>query len=275
MTALPLLLALWAWPALAEPPEPTGRCIPQARAAEPILWVAIKGGTFRMGADDAGADPDSSPVREVAVGDFQASRTLVTVEQYAECVSRCRCSRPRIDLEPRRFCNWGMEGREKHPINCVTWRQAKEFAAFKGARLLTEAEWEYAATSGGDHESFPYPWGTAAPSCGVVVMYDAQASQTPHGCGRGGTMPVCSGGNTPSGLCDMAGNVWQWMEDVYRPSYAGAPADGSAVDGPGDKRVLRGGSFVVVNPKSFRGTHRAAGIPDNLVDGYYGLRLAR
>lgn len=229
-------------------------------------WVRLAGGKFMMGAAGAGKIfSNAGPVREVSVRDFEMSRTPVTVAQYAGCVAAGACTEPGTDD----FCNWGIKGREDHPVNCVDWRQAAAYAAYAGARLPTEAEWEYAARSGGLERD--YPWGNEAPDCSRAVM-----SSGAHGCGSGGTLPVCSkpAGNTAQGLCDMAGNVWQWVRDGYADSYAGAPADGSALEGEGFVKVLRGGAFNLGTPEPFRVYYRnGSGSGDRY--GYIGFRLAR
>ncbi|KAF0151177.1 MAG: hypothetical protein FD189_2586 [Elusimicrobia bacterium] len=197
-------------------------------AGTPVEFVAIQGGSFIMGTGDAvyGLE-DAKPAHEVAVRTFDMARTHVTVEQYAECVFNGACSEPASGD----YCNWGKPDRWYHPVNCVDWNQAQRYARFKGARLPSEAEWEYAARSGG--RPHKYPWGNAAPTRDLAVM------------NINTTAPVCSrpAGNTAQGLCDMAGNVWQWVQDAYWNSYEGAPVDGSAFEGPGAGRVLRGGAF--------------------------------
>jgi formylglycine-generating enzyme required for sulfatase activity len=114
-------------------------------------------------------------------------------------------------------CNWGEAGYEEHPANCLTWEMAAAFCAWVGGALPSEAQWEYAARSGGLDRT--YPWGEAPPSCDLAVINEDDC------CGTGRTWPVCSkpDGNTAQGLCDMAGNAFEWVQDWYHGSYLGAP----------------------------------------------------
>ncbi|MFI5350372.1 MAG: formylglycine-generating enzyme family protein, partial [Elusimicrobiota bacterium] len=102
-------------------------------------------------------------------------------------------------------------------------------------------EWEYAARSGGRDRKFP--WGNEKATCERAVI--SEGDDGALGCGKNSTWPVCSkpAGNTRQGLCDMAGNAWEWVQDRFHNSYAGAPADGNSREGPGANRVVRGGSF--------------------------------
>ena len=120
----------------------------------PVEWVTVGGGKFTMGTDD-GTDlfKDAKPIHEDSIKNFEMSKTLVTVEQYAECVIKGGCTEPGTGS----YCNWGVAGRQRHPINCVDWDQANQYAKFKSARLPSESEYEYAATSGGKNQK--YPWG--------------------------------------------------------------------------------------------------------------------
>ncbi|MFA6435204.1 MAG: SUMF1/EgtB/PvdO family nonheme iron enzyme [Elusimicrobiales bacterium] len=258
---------------------PDGREIPEPAAAEAagavsapaVEWVAIPGGEFVMGTDIGGKGfEDAGPSHTVTVKTFKMSRSAVTVAQYKECVDAHKCPAP----APGDYCNWGVEGRELHPINCVTWEQANRYAGFKGGRLPSEAEWEYAAKSGGK-KGYLYPWGNESPSCAKAVMY----GEDNFGCGKGSTWPVClkPEGNTgieglPAGkqLCDMAGNVWQWTLDRYQPSYAGGTA-GAA--GP-EARVIRGGSFLYTGDVFLRADHRSYAAPGSS-NGSIGFRIAK
>lgn len=235
------------------------------KPSQALEWVSIPGGEFTLGTSDFS---DAKPIdgKTYTIKPFDVSKTLVTVEQYAECVVKGGCTKP----DTGKYCNSDIPGRQLHPVNCVDWEQANQYAKFKGARLLTESEYEYAATSGGKNQK--YPWGNEDATCDKAVMY----GKGDYGCGSGTTMPVCSksAGNTAQGLCDMVGNVWQWVQDKYQSSYANTPLDGSASEGTGSYRVLRGGSFRDRDAGSLRAAHRGGADPAYRYDSV-GFRLAR
>ena len=237
-----------------------GQCIP----SDGIKWVRIAGGTFLMGSDDGGSD--EKPVHSVTVPTFKMTKTEVTVDQYRACVDEGDCTAPNSGYD----CNWDKPDRGSHPINCVDWDQAQAFATWAGGRLPSEAEWEYAARSGG--QDWKYPWGDEGATCARAVMADDMGA----GCGRDSTWPVCSkpSGNTTDGLCDMAGNVWEWVQDGHHHNYDGAPTDGSAWEPPtASARVSRGGSWAY-----YAGNLRAAKrdfFGSNMRTSGLGFRLAR
>lgn len=224
-------------------------------------WVKIEGGTFEMGSRTG--EKDEQPVHLVQVNRFEISKTEVTVAQYRACVDAGVCSEPDAEDD----CNWAESGREDHPINCVNWEQAKAFASWVGARLPTEAEWEYAARSQG--QAHTYPWGNAQALCDYAVMDDGG-----KGCGQYRTWPVCSKtrGNTEQGLCDMAGNVWEWVADYYADNYDTTPRDGTEHQ-LGSLRVSRGGSKEELAPY-LRATFRTGFGPRDRSE-HLGFRLAR
>jgi iron(II)-dependent oxidoreductase len=188
----------------------------------------------------------------VTVPSFEMLKTEVTVNQYKACVDAGKCDKPR-DKSDSSYCNWGYSDRGNHPINCVDWSQARAYCQWTGGRLPSEAEWEYAARGGG--KSRKYPWGDQTATCDYAVM----SGEGKNGCGQDRTWPVCSkqSGDTIQGLCDMAGNVWEWVEDLYHDTYKGAPADGSAwTSGGEEKRVIRGGSWDYGYPDFLRASNR-------------------
>jgi formylglycine-generating enzyme required for sulfatase activity len=176
-----------------------------------------------------------------SVGTFELDVTEVTVAAYQACVDAGICTVPKSGER----CNWGRSGREEHPINCVDWEQANGFCSWAGKRLPTEEEWEYAARGNAGRT---YPWGETAPSRTKLCL------------DRGdGTCSVCSrpSGSTPSGLCDMAGNVWEWT---------------SASEEQG--RIMRGGSLFSYMAAEVRSASRKWGNPKGRVY-FLGFRCAR
>ena len=229
----------------------------QTAAAAPgkagIQWVRIPGGTFIMGAAEVGSYAQLQ--HRVSIKTFEMAKALTTNKQYKACVAAGDCT-PAASLDP-------MFGGDDQPVVGVDWRQAQAFAEWAGGRLPSESEWEYAARSGGKDQR--YPWGNEEAACSLAVV---------SGCGNS-TAPVCSkpAGNTRQGLCDMAGNAWEWVQDWYHPSYEGAPADGSAWEDSGVPRVYRGGAWYSAGEyalAAYRGFHD----PDYRFDGL-GFRVAR
>lgn len=240
-----------------------------------IEWIEIEGGSFAMGSKTGPAS--ERPVHDVKLGTFELMKSEATLLAYRACVSAGECTEPDVgganELSPVRYCNWGRDERNEHPINCISWDQARAFCGWIEGRLPTEAEWEFAARGrGGDA---PYPWGEERPTCSLAIM-----GVEPHhvGCQHERTFPVCSKtrGNTPEGLCDMTGSVIEWVEDEAHESYDDAPNDGSAwVTSPEpENRIARGGSLATRDAAYMRSTVRFAF--DGSVSRYVvGVRCAR
>ena len=185
------------------------------------------------------------PAHKVVLDTFCIDINEVTTAEYKTCSDMGECKRPPPAPEyPKRdtetdayhakqinayaeLCNFGKEGREQHPINCVSWALADGYCKAKKKRLPTEAEWEYAAR-GSDGRKFP--WGDEAGdashmnACGV----ECTKWEVAHGLkpsprmfeaddGFAGTAPVGSfpAGKTKYGANDFVGNVWEWTGDLY------------------------------------------------------------
>lgn len=160
-----------------------------------------------------------------------------------------------------------LSGRERHPVVHVAYDDALAYARFAGKRLPTEAEWEYAARGG--LAAAEYPWGDEFDPAGPFrcnVWQGPFPERNDALDGYGGTAPVGSFAENGYGLFDMAGNVWEWCADWYRPdAYAHSAAqnprgpdsgfDPAEPDLP--KRVVRGGSYLC-NPVSCAGYRCAA-----------------
>lgn len=206
----------------------------------------------------ATGDEDERPVRRVTVHAFFIDRTEVTVRAYDACVAAGAC--PKAEVRPN--CNEGVAGREEHPINCVTWRESSDYCAFRGLRLPTEEEWEYAAR-GTDGRT--YPWGEAAP--GNQLCWDGPGSEV----GAGKRRSTCVVGSHAAGrsafdIEDMAGNVWEWTADFSSPDYAAPRAE--------PYRVTRGGTWFGYAPYDVRSALRFAMKPEARAHGV-GFRCAR
>lgn len=227
---------------------------PPPAASKPyrdVEWVEIKGRTFRMGDDD-------EPSFSATVKNFKIAKTEVTAEQYARCLKAGSC---RVEeLGEKSSCNLDKQtqapkaGRAKHPMNCVSWEGARQFAAFVvvGGRLPTEAEWELAAS--GDKRQ-RYPWGNQAPSCENAVIHEGG-----KGCGTGGTLDVGLKPAGANGLFDMGGNVREWTADWYG-DYPMGSVDNPRGPERGSLRALRGGSFENSDAGFFLVGNRSVGAP--------------
>ena len=252
--AAAIALGLLAVGRYGRAPHPHGA----AAAAESCAgdMVAVPAGAFEMGSPEGTGDADEHPRHVVALSAYCIDRTEVTVAAYAACTAAGACGAPPLTVnwasysvdDAARFSRWCNRGdRPDHPINCIDWGMANAYCAWRGGRLPTEAEWEYAAR-GSDGRI--YPWGDAAPdarrlnACGSEC---AALSRRPLYAGDDGwatTAPVGSypAGASPSGALDLAGNVWEWTADWYGP-YGAEPQTDPQGAPAGTSRVSRGGSW--------------------------------
>jgi serine/threonine-protein kinase len=241
--------------------------------ADGSILVWVPGARFAMGREDG--EPDERPVQRLEVAGFFIGKHEVTWAQYLSFCERTGHPRPTADAIEGYPVPFVAEG--EHPVFHVSWHEAQAYCAWAGLRLPSEAEWELAAR-GTDGRRFP--WGEALPRDGRLVANLADASAaafvTPdwgnferdYDDGHFFPTPVGSfpAGASPFGCLDMAGNLWEWVEDRYAPY--GTPPFERGVD-----RVLRGGSWDNSAPYC-RTTRRGCLDPDGRKD-FVGFRPAR
>jgi formylglycine-generating enzyme required for sulfatase activity len=230
--------------------------------------IAIPAGKFMMGSvaePDVPCDalrPCESPQHEVAIDHpFAVSQTEVTFDQWNVCVKAGDCQ------EADDF-TWGGGNR---PVIGVGWPAAIVYTKWlsrlsgKNYRLLSEAEWEYAARAGSNAS---YSFGDNDSELDQYAWFKSNSENKTH--------PVGQKRANTFGLLDMYGNVDEWVEDTFHPSYEGAPTDGSAWVINGDKwrRMVRGGSWNDF-PESLRSSSRNAGTGDGRTYDHVGFRVAR
>ena len=272
--------------------------------------VVLPAGEFTMGspAAEAGRGGDEGPQRQVVIAyPFALGRSEVTVAEFrrfanetgykteAERDTRAQGCSGFIYVDPaagnpdsQPVTSWrnpGLAQADSHPALCVSWNDARAYAQWlskktgKRYRLPTEAEWEYAARAGSSAARY---WGDEpGQACRYANVADQSRFESwsfgqKHECNDGHyfTAPVGSYIQNRFGLYDMLGNVWEWTEDCWNASYAGAPADGSAwLSGDYSQRVCRGGSWSTV-PRFARSASRNKNSADHR-DNLTGFRLAR
>ena len=233
--------------------------------------VVIPAGTFTMGSSDAekawaaanGGTADSvtdeAPQHVVEIQSFALGKYDVTRGEYAQFVRETGHSTVKGCYEsswpgaPQSMsADWrnpGFKQTDRDPVVCVSWLDAKAYVSWLNGktrhtlkkrkeegpyRLPSEAEWEYAARAG---TTTRFWWGDAAEGANDNAWYKSNSGGHTH---RVGSKPA-----NGFGLHDMAGNVWQWTEDCYEETYAGAPIDGSAHQAKDDcLRVDRGSAWI-------------------------------
>jgi formylglycine-generating enzyme required for sulfatase activity len=197
---------------------------------------------------------DEYPQHAVTVAGFCMQKSEVTVADYAACASTNACpptpttARVGEFLTPEQqaaqdaLCNGSRSDRANHPMNCINADQAAAYCRFAGGRLPSEEEWEFAARG---TEGRLYPWGKDAPTTQVCWKGAPGGATT-----WSGTCPVAqfTAGDTPLGIHDLAGDVWEWTTSPHCP-YSDRSR---CLD---NVRSVRGGGWEDSDP----GTMRAAG----------------
>lgn len=260
-------------------PEPTTP--PSATAAIPTKtdlicpdgMAPIAGGKLAMGSADG--ESDERPVHDVQLNAFCIDLSEVTVAQYDACAKDGKCTPPAKTIEWSGaqshehavwdgFCNEGKPDRSTHPMNCVTWEEARVFCKNHDKRLPSEEEWEMAARG---VEGRVFPWGGQAPfstlvnACGTECaakgkLLDIEWSALYQGDdGWVSTAPVRSfpAGRTPEGVFDLGGNVSEWTSSAFCP-YPGTNCTS-------ELKATRGSSWTSDEIREARATSRAKASP--------------
>ncbi|MFJ8750431.1 formylglycine-generating enzyme family protein [Streptomyces sp. NPDC102441] len=297
------------------PPGPD-RLVPAASAAKGVAdgMVLLPGGPFLMGSEDPDgfrADGEG-PVREVRVSAFRIDAHAVSNQRFAEFVSATghvteaerfgwsyvfagflpaalRRGAGRPDGAPW-WCGvegarWdmpegpgsGIDERGDHPVVHVSWNDARAYCRWAGARLPTEAEWEYAARGGLGQARFP--WGDELTPDGehrCNVWQGHFPTKNTAEDGHTGTAPVDAYQPNGFGLYNMAGNVWEWCQDWWGTDHQAARHSDPRGPGTGDAKVIRGGSYLC--HRSYCNRYRVAARTRNTPDsttGNLGFRCVR
>ena len=217
------------------------------RPTDGMVMMYVPAGPFTMGSDSASVDQAfaecqknygnsckkswytaQEPAHRVVLDAYWIDQTDVTNGEYAKCVAAGKCTLPPNRSSATHPDYYGNSQFDNYPVTSVHWDQAQAYCSWAGAHLPSEAEWEKAARGVNGRT---YPWGD------TLDKTYANYSGTD-------TTAVCSypQGNSPYGVCDMAGNVWQWVADTF-VAYPGNTDSNS--DYGTKYRVLRGGSWNI------------------------------
>ena len=227
----------------------SSRMIHEKMAGE---FVFVKGGCYRMGDTFGDGRPDELPVHEVCVDDFYLGKYEVTQGQWQGVMGH----------NPAYHKNG-----DEYPVEQVNWNDVQGFIrklndkTGQFYRLPTEAEWEYAARSGGKPEKY-----SGGADVDAVAWYRSTSG--------GKTHPAGTKAPNGLGIHDMSGNVWEWVQDRYGSSYySGSPRDNPKGPSSGTHRVARGGGWSA-EVESCSATDREYLIPAG-GNNYMGFRLVR
>ena len=242
-------------------PLPTNTPAPEGAEVTPVpavtdIMVEIAAGPFTMGTDSG--EPNEAPAHEVDLPAFMIDKFEVTNADFAVFVEATGYE---TYAEKQGTTSWRAaytEGKDTHPVVYATFDDALAYCTWAGKRLPSEAEWEKAARG---PEGFVFPWGNE---------WDPTQANVKES-GLRGTAVVGSYPSNGYGLCDMAGNVWEWVDSPYE-AYPGSDYQ-DAKYSP-DLRGLRGGGWFD-DEGQVRATNRNAGDPTITANDDIGFRCAR
>jgi len=226
--------------------------------------VIVPGGEFMMGSLAAEGRRSEQPQHKVVIERaFAVSRFELTFSQWDACIAHGGCTHRPDDR------GWG---RGSFPVTDVSWDDARQYVAWlskqtgRDYKLLSEAEWEYAARAGSKRR---FPWGDDLGK----GLANCPGAETPWDDKQ--PAPVGSFEANAFGLHDMIGNLWEWVEDSWHGNYSGAPSRGESWPaGDATKRVLRGGSYALTAGECYT-AFRDFARPPEFRNYIFGIRVAR
>jgi formylglycine-generating enzyme required for sulfatase activity len=253
-----------------EPPAQVEEPNPRITGKDGAVMVVVPAGEFTMGArdDDKEADSDERPTHQVYLDVFYLDQFEVTTSLYGKFFQETKLNPPQY---------WSETVPKKHgnkPVVGVTWEDANAYCVWAGKRLPTEAEWEKAAR-GTDQRL--YPWGNDPPNENLA-NFEKCCEFNEYGVLT--DVGSFEGGRSPYGVYDMAGNVWEWVEDWHDPEIykkrvkvKKGPLLNPRGPEKGESRVLRGGSWND-GAGGLRSTDRIGANPTGRYGYYGGFRCA-
>ena len=195
-----------------------------------LLYVPA--GEYSMGSNNS--ESDEAPFHTVFLDAFWIDKTEVTVRMYSLCVNAGVCKEPTGKKSFSHPDYYGNAEFDNYPVIYVDWNTAKTYCEWADRRLPTEAEWEKVARGTNAND---YPWGNADPNVDLL-NYNRNVGNTT-------AVEKYPDGKSTYGALDMAGNVWEWVNDWYDDSYyQDSPSWNPLGPDSGVYRVLRGGSWT-------------------------------